>query len=170
MELVTQHLLMDSVAFLRKLVAWVDDTYEALTAGGQNSTDSWYLVTHILKTLFEDYISAQRGLLSDVSVNDRDERMSYNVWGVFVTHRCIKDLLVDEIKNHSVVMGAYSQWLVLHSGRAELKCAMATVDSLEKAVKKIKEDIKSLETTASTAKKTADRAWNKVRGGTDGTG
>ena len=84
------------------------------------------------------------------------------------THLLCKELEEKDIKNHHIVHGVYSEWLVAHSGRreadlakAEAQKAAATVVEFKAIVRKLEDQVDSAKKESQKAKQLADRALSK---------
>ena len=157
--------LQKSIDFLLGLVAWVDDTHDTLVNGGQKSDDVWWIISKVIRTIFEDFMSVNRGLARGGSGKGR--ALNY-IWSTLLTYQSMSDLVDKGFKNHPVVVGAYSQWLVANSGRKEASDALAVTSALQEKYSKVDSRLSALaksqaETAklAETAKKTADKALSK---------
>ena len=105
--------LQKSIDFLLGLITWVDDTHDSLVNGGQKTEDVWWIISKVLKSIFEDFLSVNRGLTRGGTGKDRAANY---IWATLLTYHSMSDLVDKGFKNHPVVVGAYSQWLVANSG------------------------------------------------------
>ena len=83
------------------------------------------------------------------------------IWGILKTHRIACELIVSEIKNHKIVTGTYSSWLVANSGRKKATTALEHSKALEKKIDSLEKKLSEATSLAAAAKKTADKAFNK---------
>ena len=56
------------------------------------------------------------------------------IWGAAKTNASVEQLLKQSLKDHPIVQGAFTQWLVGHSGRKEADMAL---DVTAKATKEL---------------------------------
>jgi hypothetical protein len=89
------------------------------------------------------------------------------IWGAAKTNAGVEQLLKQSLKDHPIVQGAFTQWLVGHSGRKEADMALevaakATIElaTLRSLVTELSKTVMAAEKTAKEAKKTADRLHN----------
>lgn len=160
---VAQEVLSKSVEFVRLLIRWVIETVDKLVLGGQSKDDVWSLISKCIKTLFVDFLAKERGLKKFGSLDgNRNLRSASFIWGTLKTHRAVCELVSSEIKNHQLVVGTYSGWLVANSGRKEAALASAQTILLGKKVEALEKELSNANALAAAAKKTADRAFNKA--------
>ena len=86
-----------------------------------------------------------------------------------------KELEDKEIKNHHVVHGVYSEWLVAHSGRREADLAMAQatkavkeLDEMKTKLKKVEDQLEVIKKKSAEAKVVADKAIGLVKSNKSG--
>ena len=53
-------MLRRSAEFICKFVPWVDDTYAQLKEGGNTTEDVWWLITRVIRAIFEKYLAPMR--------------------------------------------------------------------------------------------------------------
>jgi predicted nucleic acid-binding Zn-ribbon protein len=159
---VALEVLSKSVELIRLLIRFVIESVEKLILGGQSKDDVWRLTTKVIKCLFVDLLAKERGLTKFGALDgNRNLRSANFIWGTLKTHRVGCELIVSEIKNHKIVVGTYSSWLVANSGRKEATTALEHSKSLEKKIESLEKKLVDAMSIASAAKKTADKAFNK---------
>ena len=162
MKAVALEVLSKSVELIRLLIRFVIESVEKLILGGQSKDDVWRLTTKVIKCLFVDLLAKERGLTKFGALDgNRNLRSANFIWGTLKTHRVGCELIVSEIKNHKIVVGTYSSWLVANSGRKEATTALEHSKSLEKKIESLEKKVVDAMSIASAAKKTADKAFNK---------
>ena len=127
--------LSQTVSFIKKLVYWTDSTYRTLTVNHTPADQAWWIITKIWKALFEDFLGPTRVIPGGATLLESDRSARY-IWTALQTHMLCKELEDKEIKNHHVVHGVYSEWLVAHSGRREADLA---ISQAAKAIKELEE-------------------------------
>ena len=154
-----------SSTFIRSLDTWIEATYDNLVSGGQDSKDVWWIITKVMRSLFEDCLSKQRAQAKPSPSANKSERAAAFIWGSLLTYQSICEVLDKDIKGHHIVTGAYNQWSVQNSGRKEAKDALSQVQSLrdklaksEAALNKVLIEISACQKSSEAAKKIADRA------------
>ena len=159
---VALEVLSKSVELIRLLIRFVIESVEKLILGGQSKDDVWRLTTKVIKCLFVDLLAKERGLTKFGALDgNRNLRAANFIWGTLKTHRVGCELIVSEIKNHKIVVGTYSSWLVANSGRKEATTALEHSKSLETKIASLERKLVDALSIASAAKKTADKAFNK---------
>ena len=154
--------LSKSVELIRLVIRYVIESVDKLILGGQSKDDVWRLTTKVIKCLFVDLLARERGLTKFGALDgDRNLRSANFIWGTLKTHRVCCELIASEIKNHKIVVGTYSSWLVANSGRKEATTALDHAKSLDKKIEALEKKAVDALALATTAKKTADRAFNK---------
>ena len=53
-----------SISFIGRFIQWVDDTQSVLVAGGNQTSDVWWILTRVMRAIFEDYFAPARLVLS----------------------------------------------------------------------------------------------------------
>ena len=146
--------LSQTVSFIKKLVYWTDSTYRTLTVNHTPSDQAW----------FEDFLGPTRVIPGGATLLESDRSARY-IWTALQTHMLCKELEDKEIKNHHVVHGVYSEWLVAHSGRREADLAISQaakaikeLEEMKGKFKKMEESMESLKKKAIETKGVADRA------------
>ena len=91
------------------------------------------------------------------------------IWGTIRCFIAAEAMLEKGFRDHPIVVGAYSQWLVSNSGRKEAQEAQKAVDKLQREVasltligKELKSSVAALQGTVKAAKATADKALSRV--------
>jgi hypothetical protein len=160
-------MLRRSAEFIRKFVPWVDDTYAQLKEGGNTPEDVWWLITRVVRAIFEEYLAPMRSTPINSGFRDSGTESSTMIWGAAKTNAGVEQLLKQSLKDHPIVQGAFTQWLVGHSGRKEADMALevaakATIElaTLRSLVTELSKTVMAAEKTAKEAKKTADRLHN----------
>ena len=156
--------LSQSVSFIKKLVYWTDSTYRTLTINHTPADQAWWIITKIWRALFEDFLGPTRVIPGGVTSQENDKSARY-IWTALQTHMLCKELEDKEIKNHHVVHGVYSEWLVAHSGRKEADLAMGQAAKATKELedmkikfRKMEDQMDSLKKKVTETKGVADRA------------
>ena len=145
------------------LIRYTIETYDKLILGGQTKEDVWSLESKVIKYLFVDFLAKERGLKNFSNVSgDRNLRSAGFIWASLKTHRAVCELISTEIKNHKIVVGTYSTWLVANSGRKEATLASTQSALLGKKVEALEKKVSDAIAQAVAAKKTADKAFNKA--------
>ena len=166
--------LAQSVSFIKKLVYWTDSTYRTLTVNHTPQDQAWWIVTKIWKAMFEDFLGPSRVIPGGVTLQENDLSARY-IWTALQTHMLCKELEDKEIKNHHVVHGVYSEWLVAHSGRREADLAMAQatkavkeLDEMKTKLKKVEDQLEVIKKKSAEAKVVADKAIGLVKSNKSG--
>ena len=162
MKAVALEVLSKSVELVRLLIRFVTESVDRLVLGGQSKEDVWRLNTKVIKSLFIDLLAKERGLTKFGALDgNRNLRSANFIWGTLKTHRVACELVASEIKNHKIVTGTYSSWLVANSGRKEATTALEHSKALEKKIDSLEKKLSEATSLAAAAKKTADKAFNK---------
>ena len=53
-----------SISFIGWFIQWVDNTQSVLVAGGNQTSDVWWIMTRVMRAIFEDYFAPARLVLS----------------------------------------------------------------------------------------------------------
>ena len=182
--------LQKSEDFLRKLVAWVDDTFDTLVNRGQSEEDVWHLISKILKAIFED-IHRSRKLVTLQTRSGHDVRAAQVIYSTLICVKICETYTKMGIKNHPSVTGTSNNWLITNSGRKEAHAAVKKAEALElkhkdllvkyssmekelgnakkdatvakSLAEKLKEELGNVKREATTAKSTADKALAKCK-------
>ena len=162
-ELIAKDVLSAAENFVRVLVRWIDETFSSLVNGGQPADDVWSIILEVVKNIFEDLLAKERGFSKVVFGGSRSSRRASYIWGVLLTHKCTTELSDLEIKNHSIVVGTYSQWLIANSGRKEATDALKEVQALKATLANTESLAKEAGIQAEAAKKLADKVWLQVK-------
>ena len=159
---VALEVLSKSVELVRLLIRFVIESVDRLVLGGQSKEDVWRLNSKVIKSIFVDLLAKERGLTKFGALDgNRNLRSANFIWGTLKTHRVACDLVASEIKNHKIVTGTYSSWLVANSGRKEATTALEHSKALEKKIDSLEKKLSEATSLAAAAKKTADKAFNK---------
>ena len=116
----SQEMLTQSIDIINVIINWIDDTHEVLTGVGGNASEaSWMIITKILRHIFERLYSPVRLAPMGLEMHGMNERGSMVLWSVMQTHLISQDLEHRKVKDHPIVVGAYTEWIVANSGRRE---------------------------------------------------
>ncbi len=160
-------ILTTSVSFLTVFVTWVDSSYESLVQGGNSPKDVWQLLSKVIRAFFDEGLGPKRVTPTGSTYSSREEKTAVILWGVLRTHIATEKMLKGDLRDHPIVTGNYAKWLVNHSGKQDAKDLRKEVDKFAKVVTDLKDNmvtkkqLATVEKTAETAKKTADKALNK---------
>ena len=131
--------------------------------------DSWWIITRVIQQVFVDYLSLARPVAVNAGFCNHLHAASVKIWSVLRCNEAAKSMQSDGIGSHAAVIGAYSQWLVTHSGRKEADNARKVVDEVKKLLNQMRTELTNVKKTATdakalakTAKKTADKALAKA--------
>ena len=90
------------------------------------------------------------------------------IWGTIRCFIAAESMLKKGFRDHPIVVGAYSQWLVINSGRKEAQESQKSVDKLQKELlvtstlaKELKTSMAAMEGKVKSAKATADKALSR---------
>ena len=155
-----------SISFIGWFIQWVDDTQSVLVAAGGNQTsDVWWIMTRVMSAIFEDYFAPAHATPTCTRYRGHN---CVILWGTIKTHVAAVSINERGIKDHPIVVGAYAQWLVRHSGRREageaLKeaaKAIAIAAELKVSIGSQKGLLAELKTRVEAVKKVADKALAK---------
>ena len=157
-----------SISFISRFILWVDDTQSVLVAGGNQTSDVWWILTRVMRAIFEDYFAPARATPTRTRYRTHNHQASVILWGTIKTHVAAVSINERGIKDHPIVVGAYAQWLVSHSGRREageaLKeaaKAIAIAAELKVSIGSQKGLLAELKTRVEAVKKVADKALAK---------
>jgi hypothetical protein len=157
-------------SFVMDLVRWVDDTYSQLVDSGNPADDVLWIITRVVKSIFEEYFAPARLTPTKTTFTSHAHQASALLWGVLQSHLAAKDMSKKTIKDHPIVVGAYAQWLVSHSGRKEADVAKKAADKasalaqeLKTNLDKEKKVVNELKTKVEAVKRTADKALVKAQ-------
>ena len=160
-----KELLAKAASFLKTLIAWVDESYITFCAGGNTEKDSWWIITFVIKSLFTRYLAPARVCSHRAKFESDERRAGEFIWSAIKSYNAISHLEEIGIKDHPIVMGALSEWLVQNSGRKEAMLAQSEVERLNALVKEQQKVIAELQASVRGAKSTADKALSKANGG-----
>ena len=123
----------------------------------------------MIRSIFEDYLAPASSTAAKTSFQSDYQRQSTLIWGVIKVHLVAKKMLAKSIKDHPIVVGSYTQWIVSNYGIKEAIYAniMATkleykVDELSSSTNYVAKSINELKTSVASAKKAADTAISKL--------
>ena len=101
--------------------------------------------------------------------NSKAHQASNIIWGSLKCFIAAEEMLEIGIKDHQIVVGAYSTWLVSNSGRKEALEATRKVASLDQQLNELSSDVSSVQSTVSslsgtvtTIKKTVDTKLSQL--------
>ena len=161
--------LAQSLSFLKKFIIWTDATYRSLTIKHTPDDQAWWIITKVWKAIFEDFLGPARVVPTSGGLSGGALTARY-IWHTLQIHLLCKELEDKEIKNHHIVHGVYSEWLVAHSGRheadvakAEAMKATAAVSEFRATIKKLEDQVDKAKKESATAKQVADRAISQVK-------
>ena len=124
---------------------------------------------HPIRSIFEDYLAPARDNPTCTSFESVPHLRITLVWGLIRFHLAEYNIISKTIKDHTIAVGAYDQWLVINSGRKEdLQDNTFTVklkDHVEKLSAMCSSTTKSIseiKTTVATANKVEDQAARKI--------
>ena len=157
-----------SVDFVSDLVRWFDDTYYYLLAVGNVKEDVGWIITRVIRSIFEDYLAPARATPTRTSFGSDPHRRSTLVWGV-IRYHLAEEKMLRKIKDHPIVVGAYAQWLLINSVRKKALEARILVGKVNDRVDELSatsscttKSISKLRTTFAASKKAVDQAASKV--------
>ena len=163
--IVAKDMLMKSIDFLNHLVRWVDDTYSLLTAGGNTAEDCWWIVTRVVRTIFEGHLGPARNTPEADKDDVSDTYSSMMIWGSMQCVLAAEEMVEVGLQDHPVVNGAFSTWLVHNTGRREALEAVKLCEKLQTKVKDQEAEISDLKGQLSSLKKTVDNKLSKLKNG-----
>ena len=148
---------------IEALMCWIDETHEVLTGVGGNSNDaSWFIITKIIRHLFERLFVPARLAPMGLEMEGKNEKGCLVLWAVIQTHMISEDLEARNIKDHPIVVGAYTGWIVANSGRREAEEVMTLNDKLTTQVDTLIKELEATKKKLESVKGTADRASQAV--------
>ena len=159
-----------SISFIGHFIQWVDDTQSVLVAGGNQTSDVWWILTRVMRAIFEDYFAPAHATPTRTRYRGHNHQASVILWGTIKTHVAAVSINDRGIKDHPIVVGAYAQWLVSHSGRREAgevllnkeaAKAIAIAAELKVSIGSQKGLLAELKTRVEAVKKVADKALAK---------
>ena len=160
---------VEAQGFLTEFVKFIDETYEQLVSGGNPPVDLWWIITRVIQRVFVDYLSSARAVAVNAGFRDHLHEASMKIWSVLRCNAAAKSMQSKGIGSHATVIGAYSQWLVTHSGRKEADDARKVAEEAKKLLNQTRTELTNVKMTATnakalaeTAKKTADKALAKA--------
>ena len=152
-------ILHQSMNTIEALMRWIDETHEVLTGVGGNSNDaSWFIITKIIRHLFERLYAPARLAPMGLDMNGKNEKGCLVLWAIIQTHMISEDLELRNIKDHPIVVGAYTEWIVANSGRREAEEVRALNIKLTAQVETLAKDLESTKKKLDSVKGSADRA------------
>lgn len=149
--------LQKSEDFLRKLVAWVDVTFDTLVNRGQSEEDVWHLISKVLRAIFED-LHRSRKLVTLQLRSGHTVRAAQVIYTALICTKICDTYTKMEFKNHPSVTGTSNNWLIANSGRKEAQAALKKAEALEVKHKDLLEKYSSIEKELGNAKKDAAAA------------
>ena len=164
---------MESKAFISALISWVDDTHTELTDAGNPAEDVWWIITRVLRAIFEEYFAPARLTSTKTKFASHGHQAATLIWGSMRCHLATVDLVSKGLRDHPIVVGSYAKWLVSNSGRKEALAAQKEVtkvqasltslrSSAQSDIDKCKSACQDLRSKVETVKKTADKALAKA--------
>jgi hypothetical protein len=152
-------ILNQSMNTIEALMRWIDETHEVLTGVGGNSNDaSWFIITKIIRHLFERLFAPARLAPMGLEMEGKNEKGCLVLWAIIQTHMISEDLEVRNVKDHPIVVGAYTEWIVANSGRREAEEVRALNVKLTAQVEALSKDLDSTKKKLDSVKGSADRA------------
>ena len=152
-------ILHQSMNTVEALMRWIDETHEVLTGVGGNSNDaSWFIITKIIRHLFERLFAPARLAPMGLDMEGKNEKGCLVLWAIIQTHMICEDLEVRNIKDHPIVVGAYTEWIEANSGRREAEEVRALNVKLTAQVESLSKDLDSTKKKLDSVKGSADRA------------
>ena len=172
---ISKNIVRDSCHFITLLIRYIDSMLDFLTvAGGHKEEASWGIIMKAVRRIFEEHFAAARGLpvgiLPEASSSPAIKRRfrARMIWNALHSHQLVKEMNAARIRRHPLIEGAYSEWVLTHSGRSEAITALSTTDRMNTYIKKLQSTIASLEKSvadaqslAKGAKSAADRAVSR---------
>jgi hypothetical protein len=147
------------VDIINVIINWIDDTHEVLTGVGGNASEaSWMIITKILRHIFERLYSPVRLAPMGLEMHGLNERGSMVLWSVMQTHLLSQDLEHRKVKDHPIVVGAYTEWIVANSGRREAEEVRTLNTKLSAQVMVLEKELDSAKKRLDAVKSTADKA------------
>ena len=166
---IANRMLIKSIDFVSQFIRWIDDTYAILLAGGNPSGDCWWLITRVIRCVFEDYLAPKRLTPTKTKYSSSLHQASVLIWGSVRCYLAADKMLQRGFKDHPVVVGAYSTWLVSNSGRKEASTMSAQIASINNnmatvtdSLHSVKKELSDLKSSVKSVKSTADSALSKV--------
>jgi hypothetical protein len=160
---IAQEMLNDTLTFVECLCGWIDETYDSLVSNSTPDQAAWYIVTKVIRAIFQDFMGPKR--LGHIFGACLKERAAKYIWYSIQTHMLCNEVTKKEIKNHSVVHGVYSEWIISNSGlkeaneaKASSKKGLTEVDELKKQVQTLTSKLNTTNTELVKVKAQADRA------------
>ena len=176
---ISKTIVRDSGHFISLLIRYIDSMLDFLTvSGGHEEEAAWRIIMKATRRIFEEHFSVARGVpvgvlpeaSSDAAVKRRFRARM--VWNALHAHKLVKEMNASRIRRHALIEGAYSEWVLTHSGRSEAVSALSTTDRMSADLKKLQSTITALEksvseaaTMAKGAKSAADRAASRQNAG-----
>ena len=152
-------ILNQSMNTIEALMRWIDETHEVLTGVGGNSNDAaWFIITKIIRHLFERLFAPARLAPMGLDMEGKNEKGCLVLWAIVQTHMISEDLEIRNIKDHPIVVGAYTEWIVANSGRREAEEVRALNLKLTAQVESLSKDLESTKKKLDSVKGSADRA------------
>ena len=162
---------LQSQSFIISLIRWVDETYQHLTAAGNEEMSVWWVITTVIKQIFKEYLAPARSTPTDITYEDGVHRASAFVWGTLKTDVASSRMSDKGIRNHPTVVGSYAQWLVSNNGlkdalaaKNDVKRLQGLIDTLKSSLADQVRSVTDLKSKVETVKKVADKAFNKANG------
>jgi hypothetical protein len=93
-----------------------------------------------------------------LDMNGKNEKGCLVLWAIIQTHMISEDLELRNIKDHPIVVGAYTEWIVANSGRREAEEVRALNIKLTAQVETLAKDLESTKKKLDSVKGSADRA------------
>ena len=156
-------MLLKSIDFITQLVCWIDDTYSLLTAGGNTAEDCWWVVTKVVRAIFESHLGPAQNTPEADRDDVSDTYPSMMIWGSMQCVLAAENMALVGIHDHSVVHGAFSTWLVHNSGQKEALYATKLCEKLRCKIEDQETTISDLKGQLTSLKKTVDTKLSKLK-------
>jgi hypothetical protein len=145
-----REMLAASVKLLKMLMDYITSVYRKLVEmSGFLPEDAWSLTTQVIRGIFI-HMSNVRSEVRTVSPRDSATKNTAKVlYTLLRTHVVMQDFVVHEIKNHPIVSSEYVKFLTTHSPNGE--------------VRKLREDLKTMNLLVKSAQAEAKKALETVK-------
>jgi hypothetical protein len=139
-------LLVDSVNFIQRLIAFVDSTYiEYKVMSYLTDTQLWELLVAFIEQIFED-MRAARCIIQDAS----ETESTVLLWGIMKCHEVMQDYLKHDFRKHPTLNGILVQKILKSSPSSGVHTRLQTVEmsvtSINGSVSAIKTRLSVIET------------------------
>ena len=157
-------ILTTSITFINKIISWIDYTRNFLVSEGNTASNIWVLITQVIQDFFKERIYPHISNTTGDNFIDQTEQTRVMFWGLFRTHIDTSKLLEEQLKDNTIMTGAYAKWLVNYSGRKYVLDTQVAVKKLVKEVETLKgdmisqSDLRAVRALAGDAKGIVDKA------------